>query len=75
MSEATERFEELEALLERVYRAAMKPDWEEGESLDSVLGDVHWHAFAVPKMRREAEAERKAHTPNGLWSTTTRHRS
>ena len=39
----------LRALLARAYRAAMKPEWEEGECLEEVLLDMKWEGIDSPE--------------------------
>jgi len=42
----------LRKLLARAYKAATKPEWEEGECWNEVSSDVRWEGIDVPEMER-----------------------
>ena len=58
LEKESEKVADLRNLCARAYRAACKPDWEEGECLNEVTPDLHWEGVAVPEL--EAEQARLA---------------
>lgn len=55
-AELQREVEGLRALMARAYKAALKPEWEEGECLNEVLTDLSWEGIDVPAMNKEAKA-------------------
>lgn len=49
----SETIDNLRSLLARVYRAAEKEHWEEGETIIEVMSDVSWEGIAVPELEAE----------------------